>query len=90
MIKILKSFSNILFILNVKEVGVESSRIQANSGVDSLCLVGGKAKDSQESCKSSTNSTTPPPTKKSRRGCYDRRLVSTYYTIRFFLAIYIL
>lgn len=79
-IKILKSFSNTLFVLNVKEEGVDRasviSSVQADSDEDLPCSDACKAEDSLEGCRISTtyNSTNSTPTKKNRRGCYDRRL----------------
>ncbi|KAF3447905.1 hypothetical protein FNV43_RR08612 [Rhamnella rubrinervis] len=75
--KIVKSLSDTLFILNVKEGDEVSvfSQIQAVSSLDSPCLDTGKSEEySQENCKSTTTTTTTTlPNKKNRRGCYDRR-----------------
>lgn len=68
-VKIMKSFSNTLFILNVNEGDeVSVSQILANSHVDSACLDARKSEDSEGSCRSIS-------TAKDRRGCYKRRLI---------------
>ncbi|KAH7514776.1 WRKY DNA-binding transcription factor 70 [Ziziphus jujuba] len=70
-VKIMESFSNTLFILNVNEGDddVSVSQIQANSHVGSACLDARKSEDSDESCRSISNV-------KDRRGCYKRRRAS--------------
>ncbi|KAH7514770.1 hypothetical protein FEM48_Zijuj11G0125700 [Ziziphus jujuba var. spinosa] len=71
--KIIKSFSNIFTLLNIVREGDDDqvsvlSQIQVEDS--SPCLVAWKSEDySPESCRHPNNT----PTKKSRRGCYQRR-----------------
>lgn len=71
LMKIMKSFSTTLSILNVKSSVI--SQTQADFQVGLPCLVARNSEDSQESCKSNTITI---PSKKNRRGCYERRLVN--------------
>lgn len=71
--KIIKSFSNIFTLLNIVREGDDDqvsvlSQIQVEDS--SPCLVAWKSEDySPESCRPPNNT----PTKKSRRGCHQRR-----------------
>ena len=82
--EIIKSFSNTLSILNVKE-GVDQvsviSRTQAHSRLDSPCL---DARKSEEYSRASRTTTITSPTKKGRRGCYARRSLRLKLSSSFF------
>lgn len=72
LMKIVKSFSTTLSILNVKES--DSDFVISQIQPDLTCLDARKSQD--HSRQSFWRSTTTPPTKKlDRRGCYDRRLI---------------
>lgn len=81
-VKIIKIFSNALFILDEKEVVDETSQIQ--HGFLPRLDAWTSEEYSQQSSKSIITTTTP--TKKQHKGCYDRRSIY-YYT--FFLIFHL-
>ncbi|KAH7514772.1 hypothetical protein FEM48_Zijuj11G0125900 [Ziziphus jujuba var. spinosa] len=72
--KIVKSFSNALSILNVKECDKSDSLVYQIQADHLPCLDAWK---SQSHSREDLRSTTPPTKKLDRRGCFDRRKTST-------------